>query len=181
MRLECWAPLNHTGVRFVANTSIHLLPALNQSQFVISTGKTDWEREVTEASGSLAYHLSQTETSSRRGVSQSDTERQLPDGVFFTSSKGRTSILNGSHHSLSHSGIGIQKETVLLFPDYRIISSVPRSVDGAKTLWEKVAEIETGQPSATTKEDMNTYVLPYACVILLCAFLCDLLLPDNAQ
>ncbi|EIN10287.1 hypothetical protein PUNSTDRAFT_84220 [Punctularia strigosozonata HHB-11173 SS5] len=149
-------------------------------QLVISTGKADWDREVTNTTGSLAYHLYHTIPSPPHSSSSSsvpsEDHRKLPDGVFATSGpKGRTSVLNGSHHSLAHStgAKGVPEETVLLFPEYRVVSGVPRSADGAHAFWEKVAQIEGGsKPGDATKEageDIRTYVLPYACVILLCS------------
>lgn len=147
---------------------------------MISTGKADWDREVTDTAGSLAYHLYHTVPSpphpptSSSSDAHDDHPRKLPDGVFATAGpKGRTSVLNGSHHSLARStgAQGVPQETVLLFPEYRIVSGVSRSPEGAHAFWGKVAQIEGGgEPDEKSGggEDIRTYVLPYACVILLC-------------
>jgi len=41
-------------------------------------------------------------------------------------------ILNGSHDTLSNDH---DHETVLVFPDYKVVAEVPRSLDGARELW----------------------------------------------
>lgn len=147
---------------------------LNMKYFckvVISTGAIDWDKDVTETPGSLAAFLleAQPEKKSKSPSTKPDSSdpSEAPkaiEGVFRSSECTRLSILNGSHKTLSAEET---LETVLIFPDYKVISDVPRSLDGAKGLWTTALN-ESEQPNE--ESSFKTWVLPYSCVILLCAF-----------
>ena len=64
-----------------------------------------------------------------------------------------------------------------MFPDYKLVTDVHRSLDGAQFLWDTVvnpAVDRTGVPRE--KSSLKSWVLPYACVILLCKSLADILI-----
>jgi hypothetical protein len=128
---------------------------------VISTGKSDWEREVTEAPGSLAAYIAEVQ-SQAKSPSPPKTPTKPIQGIFNANDANRVAILNGSHNTLSDEE---SLETVLVFPDYKVVTEVPRSLDGAKKLWKRVLN-----PSGDSNQDsiFKSWVLPYSCVILLC-------------
>lgn len=149
---------------------------------VISTGKSDWERSVTNEKGSLASYISDIEKAapltitggaSTPGTAPStpiaSTSHLLPTavaGIFKDSENQTVSILNGSHDTLSKQN---ENETVLVFPDYKMLTEVPRSLDGAREMWRNsvspsVSRLGSSSESGTVK----SWVIPYTCVILIC-------------
>ena len=79
----------------------------------------------------------------------------------------KVTILNGSHRTVCHDD---EKETVLVFPDYKVVTEVDRSEHGAEALFR--AAVDPAVPRAGAAADggaVRSYVLPYACVVLLCA------------
>jgi len=127
---------------------------------VISTGKSDWEREVTDAPGSLAAYIAEVQQSTSAPFNKALMGSVR--GVFGANNTFRVGILNGSHKTLSDDE---SIETVLVFPDYKVITEIPRSLDGAKDLWKNVLD-----PSRDSTKDstFKSWVLPYSCVILIC-------------
>ncbi|KAK1228900.1 hypothetical protein PQX77_008058 [Marasmius sp. AFHP31] len=148
-------------------------------QIVISTGKIDWDREVTEMKGSLAYHIennvdrhkplpdstSPNDTNDPNG-SPSNHKHKV-SGVFDStdSSISRIGILNGSHRTLSDEH---EADTVLVFPDYRVVCGVPRTKEGAQSLWDGWLDPRLG-PTPVKQENLSSWVIPYSCVVLLCS------------
>jgi hypothetical protein len=128
---------------------------------VISTGKTDWEREVTEAPGSLATYIAEVQSQANVPSPPKAPTKPIP-GIFGVNDTSRVAILNGSHKSLSDEE---SLESVLVFPDYKVVTEVPRSLEGAKDLWESVLNPPGNSIRDSTFE---SWVLPYSCVILLC-------------
>jgi len=75
-------------------------------------------------------------------------------------------ILNGSHNTLS---IKDDHETVLVFPDYKVVSEVPRSLDGARELWRNSVNPSVPRVGSTSEAStVRSWVIPYTCVILIC-------------
>jgi Sucrase/ferredoxin-like len=149
---------------------------------VISTGKSDWERSVTNEKGSLASYICNIEKAapltittgaSTPGTAPStpiaSTSQLLPTavaGIFKDSENQAVSILNGSHDTLSKQN---DNETVLVFPDYKVLTEVPRSLDGAREMWRNsvcpsVSRLGSSSETGTVK----SWVIPYTCVILIC-------------
>lgn len=125
----------------------------------MSTGKADWAHDVTSVSGSGAHYLDATSSHSTHLPPhlQHPQEKHIP-GVHSTAEAKKTTVLNGSHHTISEDQ---NKDTVLVLPDYKVVAEVERSSDGAKAFWKDIL---------TEKEtEKISHVLPYACVILLCA------------
>ncbi|KAF8076150.1 multicopper oxidase-domain-containing protein [Lyophyllum atratum] len=141
-------------------------------QVVISTGKSDWDREVTETKGSLAAYLMAAQNHSNLPISEPTPPSTPPPkavratpGVFRPQDSTRISILNGSHNTMSDD---IDQETVLIFPDYTIVADVPRTREGAQGLWESAVDPNVDRGGAVLeKTPFKTWVLPYSCVILL--------------
>ncbi|KAG1753811.1 Sucrase/ferredoxin-like-domain-containing protein [Suillus paluster] len=106
-------------------------------QVVISTGKSDWAKEVTEAEGTLAAFLNAANSSlgtSKKPKSSSDPPAT---GLFSHTEAGRLSILNGSHRSFSDDE---SHETVIVLPDFMVVSGVPRTLAGAEALWRAAVD-----------------------------------------
>jgi Sucrase/ferredoxin-like len=143
---------------------------------IISTGKSDWERSVTDAKGSLASYLSTitrgapaTVAGTSSPVTPSSSTTQLPvsvAGIFKDSETHAVSILNGSHDTLSRD---YDHETVLVFPDYKVVTEVPRSLDGARELWRNSVNPSVSRRGSSSEASMvRSWVIPYTCVILIC-------------
>ena len=135
-------------------------------QVVISTGKSDWEKDVTSVQDSLAAHLlAASASSSTTGGSSEEpgdkkSGKSVP-GVFTHLCANRIAILNGSLHTISHD---TDKETVLVFPDYKVVYDVDRSLDGATGLWASAIDPAI-DVTPTTKTSLT---IPYSYVILIC-------------
>lgn len=150
-------------------------------QVVISTGKSDWQRSVTSEHGSLASYLAAIEEAApttHTGFSTpgtlpgtpSSTSLYLPSavaGIFRDSETHAVSILNGSHDTLSKDH---DHESVLIFPDYKVVAEVPRSLNGARDLWRNSVNPSVPRPGLSSGSSaVNSWVIPYACVILICS------------
>ncbi|TFK43173.1 Sucrase/ferredoxin-like-domain-containing protein [Crucibulum laeve] len=155
-------------------------------QIIISTGKSDWERDITDNKQSLASHMSEVISHSHPHSHSHNHSHSTPShgskpasppanakgvrpaaGIFRTSDSTKTSVLNGSHRTLCDED---DQETVLVFPDYKVVTDVHRSLDGAQHLWDSAVDPSVGRDGAfLEKSPLKTWVLPYACVILLCS------------
>jgi hypothetical protein len=141
---------------------------------VISTGKRDWDKEVTEAKGTLAAYLVEAESNSTplktdkiENRSGTVTTVKTFKGVYSSSKASRVSILNGSHYTVSDDSA---KESVLIFPDYKLVTEVPSSSEGAQAMWTSVLNPTLGRLERVPKEgDLKSWLIPYSCVILLCS------------
>ncbi|KIY49589.1 hypothetical protein FISHEDRAFT_65516 [Fistulina hepatica ATCC 64428] len=136
-------------------------------QVVISTGKADWQREVTEETDSLAAYLSAVYPG-KPAKAEARREEKLAKGLFSTNDTGKIAILNGSHTTLSEDP---DKQTVLIFPDYKVVVDIPRSLEGATTLWRSYLDASVPQRANKpgSNQSLKSWVIPYSCVILLCS------------
>ncbi|KAA1466308.1 hypothetical protein DENSPDRAFT_831116 [Dentipellis sp. KUC8613] len=155
-------------------------------QVVISTGRSDWARSITDEKGSLAAHLLTIETEAPNmptpiispditapGTPESGL-KELPEkpltpisGIFKASAASTVSILNGSHNTVSSD---YETESVLVFPDYKVVTEVSVSLEGAKELWEN--SVNPAVPrlgSLSTTTSVKSWIIPYSCVILICS------------
>ncbi|KAI0375533.1 hypothetical protein BV20DRAFT_1040173 [Pilatotrama ljubarskyi] len=151
-------------------------------QIVISTGKTDWVREVTDAKGTLAAYVDEL-SSSGRPPKDKDPSKKPKDsgappsngtthiaGIFDSSNLAKNkkvTILNGSHRTVCDDP---DKETVLVFPDYKVVTEVDRTHSGAEQLWKHA--VSPAVDLHAVPEDgaeVRSWVIPYSCVILLCS------------
>ncbi|KAJ7689432.1 Sucrase/ferredoxin-like-domain-containing protein [Mycena rosella] len=160
--------------RFMVDMETQMLGSVSpfRRQILISTGKTDWDLEITWTSGSLAAHISGSQTyrwGAPRPVSSRDSDGQpLPriTGVFNASDSTGLSILNGSHKSICEDD---DLETVLVFPDFMVVSGVPSSLEGARAMWETALNPRVPRILGSNESTFNTWVLPYSCVITFCS------------
>ncbi|KAH9844197.1 Sucrase/ferredoxin-like-domain-containing protein [Rhodofomes roseus] len=134
-------------------------------QVVISTGKSDWEKEVTDASGTLAAYVDAARGESKPPKDKSANSAPAANGVgglpgvYKSTETSKVTILNGSHRTVSDDAT---HETVLVFPQYKVVADVESSADGAKKLLHSLK-------NAKESEGLKTYVLPYASVVMLCS------------
>jgi hypothetical protein len=152
-------------------STFHVQSSVQQaSKIIISTGKSDWERDIEDCKNSLATAMSEVisnnalpqpgPSSPGHGTTRSST------GLFLASDSNRTSILNGSHKTVCYED---DHETVLVFPDFKVVTEVRRSTLGAQDLWDSAVDPSIGRSGACSKKnELKTWVLPYSCVILLC-------------
>ncbi|KAJ7204800.1 Sucrase/ferredoxin-like-domain-containing protein [Mycena pura] len=155
--------------RFKVDMETQMLGSVRpfRRQIMISTGTTDWDREITSTKGSLAAHVSSLPTSPRHktsGAPDPDTPR-VP-GIFAAATSSEITILNGSHASICDDH---QLETVLIFPDYVVVAGVPSSSKGAQMLWENALDPLIPRMLGSEEPSLKTRVLPYACVITMCS------------
>ena len=151
---------------------VHII--LGNLKVIISTGKSDWERDIGDNKNSLAAAMTEVISnappvqpgplSPGNGIVK-DTQPSST-GLFLASDSSRTSVLNGSHKTLCHEN---DHETVLVFPDFKVVTEVRRSVQGAQELWDSAVNPSIGRSGAYLKKnELKTWILPYSCVILLC-------------
>jgi hypothetical protein len=155
---------------------------IKSTQVVISTGKSDWEHSVTNEGGSLASYISTIDQAApltiTGGASAPVTAPSTPTGstshlptavagIFKDSENRAVSILNGSHDTLSKFN---DNETVLVFPDYKVLTEVPRSLDGAREMWRNSVSPSVSRLGSNSSEMgcVKSWVIPYTCVILIC-------------
>lgn len=173
---RCWGLSRPIVDRLLSQLDTYISPLTHFffEQVIISTGKSDWDREVTETKGSLAALLLGAQNHANLPISEPAPPQPQTNGkvvrsaagVFRSSDSTKISILNGSHNTMSDD---IDKETVLIFPDYTIVAEVPRTREGAQGLWESAVDPDVGRGGAIIeKAPYKTWVLPYSCVILLC-------------
>ncbi|KAJ7638602.1 Sucrase/ferredoxin-like-domain-containing protein [Roridomyces roridus] len=143
---------------------------------LISTGKSDWDREITETQGSLAAYVAEIQppplppTPPPISIDMVSEKAITPvPGVFSStdSNSTRLSILNGSHQTVTDVD---DLETVIVLPDYTMVVGVPSTLDGAKELWHTALDPPLPRMGLTPKtSSFQTWVLPYSCIIFLCS------------
>ncbi|PSR74986.1 hypothetical protein PHLCEN_2v9400 [Hermanssonia centrifuga] len=166
--------------RFDVDMETQLLGSMKpyRRQVVISTGKSDWAHEVTSTSGTLAAFLDSIAPSGPKGpkgpkpaspdsAPPSEPKKGI-NGIYDPSQTKRIAILNGSHHTVCEDST---HETVLVLPDYKVVTEVERSKEGAQLLWREAVDPALGRTGAVVEgSPVRSWVLPYSCVILLCKF-----------
>ncbi|CEQ38643.1 SPOSA6832_00083, partial [Sporobolomyces salmonicolor] len=155
-------------------------------QILISTGKSDWEREVTDNDASLAGLVRKAYDDAASGSSGSSgsffgklasklagkgEEPPKVPGVHGslaqgTSTSSRLSILNSSFISHSHEG---HKESVMVFPDFKVVHEVEEKREIAEELVKQYLSTEAGRTGAAEGGKLRSWPLPYHAVILLCS------------
>lgn len=164
---------------------------------LISTGKKDWVKDVASVRGSLAQLFEgfvedeeknqskkREETEEQSGeVDETSLQPDLPQGCWQTTTRRtaptRLFIGNASHISSSSTENG---NSVMLFPDYVLVSDVP----DAMVIDEKEANTETARrafdrfishrASHASSNDIvpngptpRRWVLPHRAIIILCS------------
>lgn len=140
-------------------------------QVVISTGKSDWVREVTDEQDSIAqfirdeYQSSQSTLSTKpsflnklarkfsSNVNLSTPSETAPPGVLSQSSSDSLSILNSSFVSSSHHG---HKESVMIFPDYKVVHDVEAKKKVAEEMVVQYLSSEAGRVGRGETTESNS-------------------------
>ncbi|GAA5908971.1 sucrase/ferredoxin-like domain-containing protein [Sporobolomyces salmoneus] len=165
-------------------------------QVVISTGKRDWDREVTDSPNSLAQLLrdeyaSTTTSESSKPSFLNNLARKFSSNLSLSSQSSQNdepipgvhpsivrderttsktlSVLNSSFVSNSHEG---HRESVMVFPDYRIVHDVEAKKEHAKEMVERYLSVDNeGRRIGESSEgsQLKSWPLPYRAVILLCS------------
>ncbi|WVQ77002.1 hypothetical protein IAR50_006681 [Cryptococcus sp. DSM 104548] len=150
---------------------------------VISTGKSDWERDHTDEKGSLANYLSQVIASAPsskppKGESATPSLSYITPSPFPPPSKPLSNPIAPPPSLYSSSLISQSDDpsdqSVLVFPDWKVVHEVEQSPEGAREIYDKVLNGELGRAGKAGTDDAGvgrkrSYVLPYRAVILLCS------------
>ncbi|KAF7360233.1 hypothetical protein MVEN_00752100 [Mycena venus] len=156
--------------RFTVDMETQMLGSVRpfRRQIMVSTGTTDWDREITRTSGSLASYISGAHHKIAAAPSAVKSDVAPIPGIFNASDSTAIAILNGSHKTISDDH---ELETVLVFPDFMIVAGIPSSPQGAKMLWNSALDPRIPRILGSTPDEtaFNTWVLPYSCVITLCS------------
>ncbi|KZW04094.1 hypothetical protein EXIGLDRAFT_716103 [Exidia glandulosa HHB12029] len=137
-------------------------------QVIISTGKYDWPKKIEQESGTLGQLLSAANDRLLK-TSKVVTSEAPRTGTFDSSKSARLSILNGSHKTVAHDD---DRETVLVFPDFKAVVGARADSADVETLWRHALDPAvgvTGTADDDVQRPLRSYILPYACVILLCS------------
>jgi hypothetical protein len=123
---------------------------------------------VTDVHGSLAAYLSSCGSSADVPKPAKDAKPAkngtTAPGIFAQTASNKVNILNGSHHTISDNS---DHDTVLVFPDYKLVYDVDRSQDGANQLWNQALSPSIDVISEGL-DGLSLLTIPYSCVILLC-------------
>ncbi|KAJ7100106.1 Sucrase/ferredoxin-like-domain-containing protein [Mycena belliarum] len=155
--------------RFTVDMETQMLGSVSpfRRQILICTGKTDWDMEITWAGG-LAGLISSTYSKTRSVSSHQPNGTQVPPitGIFDPSEFSELSILNGNHKSICDENL----ETVLVFPDFMVVSGIPPTREGAQMFRDVLdPNLPRMLGSAEAGSTLKTWVLPYSCVITFCS------------
>ncbi|KIY64421.1 hypothetical protein CYLTODRAFT_380915 [Cylindrobasidium torrendii FP15055 ss-10] len=167
------------GSRFSVDMTSQMLGSVKRyrRQVYISTGKTDWERKVHDVPGSLASLLGHVHATSHSNAtsahdvatssSSAPPKSSGVSGIYASSSERKVDALNGSHCTISDDP---DLQTVLVFPDYKVVANVPETQEGAQKLWDETLDPHLGLVGASPQgSTLRTWAIPYSCVILLCS------------
>ncbi|GAA5884560.1 hypothetical protein JCM16303_000028 [Sporobolomyces ruberrimus] len=159
-------------------------------QVVISTGKSDWEREVTDETDSLAQLLRDeyaetissasskpsflnnlarkfSSTVNLKGSNDEPLPGVHPSSARAPGSSTNLSILNSSFVSSSHHG---DRESVMVFPDYKVVHDVEARKGHAQEMVERFLESDNNRVGVQAEtSQLKSWPLPYRAVVLLCS------------
>ncbi|KAF7325615.1 hypothetical protein MKEN_00411200 [Mycena kentingensis (nom. inval.)] len=156
--------------RFKVDMETQMLGSVDtyRRQVLISTAATDWSPEITWARGSLASHLSSAVSRIKSPAPTPESAEVSAAGVFTPSSSTEISILNANHATIADDA---DADTVLVFPDYVAVAGVARTRSGAQLLCREALNPEVPRILGAKAEgsELQTWALPYACVITMCS------------
>ncbi|KAK8866114.1 hypothetical protein IAR55_001265 [Kwoniella newhampshirensis] len=152
---------------------------------VISTGKSDWERDHTDEKDSLAHHLAKVVESApapcatpSKTADSSDTLPYVSASAFPPPSAPLSSPIQPPPSLYSSSLISQSDDpsdqTVLVFPDWKVVHEVENSREGAQGLYAAALSGELGRAGKEGAEEngigrRRSWVLPYRAIVLLCS------------
>lgn len=154
-------------------------------QVVISTGRTDWEHDITDNELTLAGMLDRTQdtfqlkddpglmqriiakraNTSVQKVPQVASHPIKCEGVFDTRVEGNNNIqiLNGSHISPSTKK---ERESALVFPDYVLAENICVNRETAEDFFKSHLAVNH---LVASERAIRTYPLPYIATVLICS------------
>ncbi|KAJ6470584.1 Sucraseferredoxin-like protein [Mycena vitilis] len=153
--------------RFTVDHETQMLGSVRpfRRQILISTGKTDWDREITSTNRSLAAYISGSHRKTAVGHAANGSAPK-PPGIFDASESTDISILNASYKSIADDH---DLETVLVFPDFMVVAGVPSTSQGANLLCKTALDAHIPRVLGSSESGFSTWVLPYSSVITLCS------------
>ncbi|KAL8279133.1 hypothetical protein RQP46_008389 [Phenoliferia psychrophenolica] len=183
---------------FGADLESVMLGSMNNygRQILISTGKSDWAREVTEEEESLAGLVKIAYAGGGDGgkgpakllgkllkkiPGAGEKEKEKDEGplkgVYPSSAVEPTpseplatppklSILNASFLPSSHQD---DVASVIVLPDFTIVQEVPETAEGAKQLVDGYLQPTIGRTGSLLPKNTRSWPLPYQAIVLLCS------------
>lgn len=165
---------------------------------MVSTGKSDWIHSVGDDKATLAGQLESVAGGGGKGGgggggllgklgkkllgSGAPAPEDGPIKGLFASSvartdaevaaaaesgaKGKLGILNSSFFSSSSEH---DHQSVLVFPDFKVVHDVPETSEGAVELYERYLTAGVGRAGAGGKGTLRSWPLPYHAVVLMCS------------
>ncbi|WWD09620.1 hypothetical protein V865_007748 [Kwoniella europaea PYCC6329] len=152
---------------------------------VISTGKSDWERDHVDEKGSLAHHLDKA-ISSAPSIPSPPSSKSNKSSLSYISPSAFPAPSQPLSHpistppSLYSSSLISQSDdpsdqSVLVFPDWKVVHEIDNSLNGAKALYKNQLSGELGRAGKKGVDEddelarRRSWVLPYRAVVLLCS------------
>lgn len=166
---------------------------------LISTSKSDWPHDIASDSQSLAFHLGLVHQKKAPAKAVEDslkklTVKEIP-GVYDSSETAKLTVLASSVEMEQHDSETSVRQSHLpassagklwawsttdpriapsplapvVFPDFKVVHSIPISKTGAQDLYDKALSptvARLGNPAVGP--ELKSWVLPYEAVILLC-------------
>ncbi|RXK39227.1 hypothetical protein M231_03447 [Tremella mesenterica] len=142
---------------------------------VISTGQSDWERDHYTDKKLLSYHVNNLlNTLPDVKPPKSDLTYISPSAMSPPGQITKTKVPNPSIYSSSliSQSDDPEDQSVLVFPDWKVVHEVENSVGGAKGLYQGALDGSLGRAGRVAKKDaerQRSWVLPYRAVVLLCS------------
>ncbi|WVR06072.1 hypothetical protein IAU60_003100 [Kwoniella sp. DSM 27419] len=154
---------------------------------VVSTGKSDWERDHVDDKDSLSHHLDKVisaapapkPTTNHEASTPKSTLPYIAPSALPAPSKSLTSPVAHPPSLYSSSLISQSDDpddqTVLIFPDWKVSHEVENSRQGAQALYDHQLAGQVGRAGTDGVQDAGgvgrrrTWVLPYRAVVLLCS------------
>ncbi|KAI9638221.1 Sucrase/ferredoxin-like-domain-containing protein [Dioszegia hungarica] len=135
---------------------------------VISTGKSDWERDHVDEKDSLAHHLDKHIQSLKLPAPPAGAVKDLskrPPASEYILKPDQDHLPSLYSSSLISQSDDPEDQTVLVFPDWTVVQEVENSAEGAAGLY--AAALGQGVKTGGTRQ--RSWVLPYRAIILLCS------------
>lgn len=140
----------------------------NDRQLVVSTGKSDWPHDHTEDESTLSHHLAKIipEPSASEAPDSSSTPKlNLPNGVYESAPwpASKLGLFSSSLESQSHTP---GNESIMIFPDWKVVTEVENSVQGAKGF---IDDLVINKGVTKSSGSRQVWTMPYRAVVLLCS------------
>jgi len=154
--------------RFGADMETQMFGSVKEyrRQIVISTGQSDWAHSVTDVSGSLAPYVDPLLRTASKPP-PSETPAKAVSGIYDPTRSSKVTILNGSHRTVCDEP---QHESVLVFPDFKVVTEVEHTSESAEELWNIAVDPAVPRRGNVVKGGkLKSWILPYSVVIMICS------------